>query len=182
MDEYIHPVKKLVFEYLKEIKEQELSRYSSGHASPQLISKILEYCIPKISGSNKNRVENFAILATSILHYLLTNLLIPSQRKVRYRGLDLDIVVPNLKTLESNPDNSIIIIIPKTTEQTEINSELKYVMRVQPNPNKLWLVVSKDLNTNCKKYIVETNFQYIIEDITKTLDLNKANKLNIFKT
>ena len=39
--------------------------------------------------------EAVGILATGILHYLLTNALLNSQRKVEYQGLELDIVIPD---------------------------------------------------------------------------------------
>ena len=44
--------------------------------------------------------EVIGILATGILHYLLTNALLNSQRKVNYQGMELDIIIPDIRTLE----------------------------------------------------------------------------------
>jgi len=47
--------------------------------------------------------EVVGVLATGLLHYLLTNALISSQRKVTYNDNELDIVIPDTKTLEKDP-------------------------------------------------------------------------------
>lgn len=178
--EDIHPIKKLVFEYLKNADE-ELSQCMAKNTQ-NLISKAVDHCLQEISNINKNQDESLAIFATSILHFLLTNLLIPSQRKVNYSRLDLDIVIPDLKTLQTNPQNCIIIVIPKTTDSNKINTQINRIIEIQPHVDRIWLVVGKDVDVGFKKYVVGKNFHLIIQDIVKTIDLKKHAKLNVFRT
>ncbi|NIP62537.1 MAG: hypothetical protein GWN01_17270 [Nitrosopumilaceae archaeon] len=179
--EDIHPIKKLAFEYLKNADDNELSQCMAKNTQ-NLISKTVEHCIQKISNINKNKNESLAVLATSILHFLLTNLLIPSQRKVNYRRLDLDIVIPDLKTLQTNPQNCLIIVIAETTNPDKINTQINRIIEIQPHVDRIWLVLGKDVDVGFRKYVVGKNFHLIIHDMVKTIDLKKHAKLNVFRT
>ena len=64
------------------------------------------------------------ILATGLLHYLLTNALLNSQRKVEYKGLELDIVIPDVRTLEKDAKMTLLILIPKSSDKKIIDEKI----------------------------------------------------------
>ena len=75
----------------------------------------------------------------ALLHFMLTISTLPSQRKIRTKNdLTVDIIIPNTRTLKTNPDKSIIIQIIKdeTTDLDKI-SELEYL---QPNYKSIWII------------------------------------------
>ena len=101
MSEEPNPIKDYLFDYIKSKKIQELTAQSKFK---EIIDDVLENCYDKVISMDKKE-ESLAIIATGLLHYLLTNALIPSQRKVEHNGIELDIVIPNLKTLEIDQKN-----------------------------------------------------------------------------
>ncbi len=177
----VHPVKKLVFEYLKTIDSSEIAKHVRQNTTPRLISKILNYCLPDVFEMGGNTQENLAVLATSMLHFMLTNAFIPSQRKITYNGLELDIVIPNLNTLKANPQNCIIIVMPQIMDKEQIYTKINKVRKIQPDHDKIWIILDEDLETDCKKYIIKKDLPTIIEDIKQTLDLTKQTKLSVFR-
>ena len=88
-----------------------------------IINEIIENCYDKIILMDKKE-EAVGILATGILHYLLTNALLNSQRKVDYQGMELDIVIPDIKTLEKDTKMTLLILIPKSSDKKIINEKI----------------------------------------------------------
>ena len=94
-------------------------------------------------------------LLTSLLHYLLTIVLIPSQRKITVNNIDIDIVIPNLKTLETKPEESILICIPDIHE-LNIEKQIQLMYKIQPIKENIWYVTEKQLE---EKHIqLKTNY------------------------
>ncbi len=48
------------------------------------------------------KLEKMGVLAESFTHYLFTEMLIPSQRKISYENIELDMIIPNLVELKKN--------------------------------------------------------------------------------
>ena len=53
--------------------------------------------------------EKYGTLGESFTHYLFTEMLIPSQRKISFENIELDMIIPNLEELRKNNDNAIVI-------------------------------------------------------------------------
>ena len=180
MTEESNPIKDYLFEYLDSKKIQELVSQSKF---PELINDVLENCFDKVILMGKKE-ESLAILATGLLHYLLTNVLIPSQRKIEYNGIELDIVIPNLKTLENDPNKALIIYIPKTMNVNTIKQKLDSLKKVQPNNKNIWLVLSEKLDFQNNSYIIEkknSSFLKIIVDIGQFVNVQGQNKFKILR-
>ena len=93
----------------------QLSKLISEKKFDVIINEIIENCYDKIILMDKKE-EAIGILATGILHYLLTNALLNSQRKVDYQGMELDIVIPDIRTLEKDAKmTNLLILIPKSS-------------------------------------------------------------------
>jgi hypothetical protein len=179
MSEEPNPIKDYLFEYLKSKKIQELAAQSKF---TEITEDVLENCYDKVISMGEKE-ENLAVLSTGLLHYLLTNALIPSQRKIEYKGVEIDIVIPNLKTLDVDQNKTIIIYIPKTMNVDIIKQKLDNLKKIQLN-NNIWLVLSKKLDFQNKTYIVEkknSSFSKIIEDIWQFVNIQGQNKFKILR-
>jgi hypothetical protein len=179
MSEEPNPIKDYLFEYLKSKKIQELAAQSKF---TEIAEDVLENCYDKVISMGEKE-ENLAVLSTGLLHYLLTNALIPSQRKIEYKGVEIDIVIPNLKTLDVDQNKTIIIYIPKTMNVDIIKQKLDNLKKIQLN-NNIWLVLSKKLDFQNKTYIVEkknSSFSKIIEDIWQFVNIQGQNKFKILR-
>lgn len=100
MEEEPNPIKDYLFEYIE--NSQKISELIKLKKFDQIIYDIIKNCYDKIL-SMADKEETVGVLATGILHYLLTNALITSQRKVDYKKTEIDIIIPDLKTLEKDP-------------------------------------------------------------------------------
>lgn len=180
MSEESNPIKEYLFEYLESKKIQELT---SQLKFSELINNVLENCFDKVISMGEKE-ESLATLATGLLHYLITNAFIPSQRKIEYKGFEIDIVVPNLKTLENDPNKALIIYIPKTMDVNTIKQKLDSLKKIQPNNENIWLVLSKKLNFQNNSYVIEKknpSFIKIIVDIGQFVNVQGQNKFKILR-
>ncbi|HZA48490.1 MAG TPA: hypothetical protein VE521_06140 [Nitrososphaera sp.] len=113
--------------------------------------------------------ESFANLCEALLHFLLTVSLLPSERKVTWKGTELDLVIPSLKMLNKSPDKTLVIQIIKGNE---VLRKIKDAKSVQPHDANIWTVSAKQLEIDHKNYYVGSNlFPYsrIIIDINAFL-------------
>ncbi len=100
MDDEINPIKEYLFDYIK--NSDSIPKLISEKKFDQVIEEIVHNCYEKILTMGEKN-EAVGVLATGILHYLLTNALITSQRKIECDDIELDIVIPDIKTLEKDP-------------------------------------------------------------------------------
>lgn len=178
------PVKDLLYQELAKITEQKIQLEISKNNCSKVINEIISNCNSKILKIPGNRDENFGILAESLMHYLLTISLIPSQRKVTTGNVEVDIVIPDLKKLKENPKDSLIISFPKSANPDKINQIISEIKKIT-NEGNIWLVLHTDLHVNNKKYLIGTendSFNNIIEDIIDFLSKRKQSKLKILKS
>ena len=124
MDEEPNPTKDILYEVINQIGESKIHQEIAYSNHEKIINEIIELSKEKIQQLDGEQENNLAKFLTAFLHYLLTIVLIPSQRKIQKDAIDIDIVVPNLKTLETNPKNAILICIPEIHEYT-IESQIK---------------------------------------------------------
>ena len=182
MQEESNPIKDFLFDYLKksERKNQELASQSKF---TEIIDNVLENCYDKVISMGEKE-ESLGILVTGLLHYILTNALISSQRKIEYREIQIDIIIPDLKTLEKDPKKTLVICIPKTTDKSNIAKKLEQLQKIQPNKENIWLVITKNLNFQNKTYLVEkknASFSKIIYDIAQFVNVQDQNKFKILR-
>ena len=180
MQEEPNPIKDFLFEYLKKSEIQELTLQLKF---AEIIDNVLENCYDKVISMGEKE-ESLGILATGLLHYLLTNALISSQRKIEYKEIQIDIIIPDLKTLEKDPKKTLVICIPKTTDKSNIAKKLEQLQKIQPNKENIWLVITKNLDFQNKTYLVEkknASFSKIIYDIAQFVNIQDQNKFKILR-
>lgn len=181
MDEEINPIKEYLFEYINQ-KEKKFQKLFAQTKMSDIINDILENCFDKIS-LMKNDKNNLGVLATGILHYMLTNAMISSQRKVEHNGVEIDIVIPDLKTLEKDPKKTLLIYIAKTLDKSIIKEDIKKLEKIQPEKQNIWIVSNQDVEFD-KTYALQkenSSFSNIIYDIGKFVNLQGHNKFKILR-
>jgi len=180
MQEEPNPVKEYLFDYIS--KSQNIQRLIAEQKFSDIIEYVVENCYDKITTFG-SKDETIGTLATGLLHFLLTNALLPSQRKIKHGEIEIDIVIPDMRTLEKDPKKSLIIYIPKTNEKTTISEKLKELQKIQPERQNIWVVLSEDMELDFNHYVLAKNnsFSNIIFDIGQFVNVTGDNKFKILK-
>ena len=180
-----YSVKDLLYQELAKITEEKIQLDISKGQSSKSIDEIMSNCYPKILQIDGNVDENVAIFAESLMHYLLTISLIPSQRKVSQKNVEIDIIIPDLKTLNSNPKDSIVIYFPKGCNEVMIKHGILKLEKIQTVKENIWLVLRTDLQIKNRTYHIDNyggSFTKILDDITEFLSSRKQSKFKIIKS
>jgi len=130
-----------------------------------------------------DEIEKMGILAESFTHYLFTEMLIPSQRKISHENIELDMIIPNLAELKKNSDNSILIFFDKSSNNKIIKQRIQTVKKIQKTDKNIWVISKDEINISQKVYKIEKeSFSRFLYDIQNFTELKNMNKLNIFKS
>ena len=182
MQEEPNPVKDYLFNYLSKSKEK-IEKLISEEKFSEIIDNVIENCYDKIITFG-GKDESVGVLATGLLHYLLTNALINSQRKVDHKEIEIDIVIPDIKTLEKDPKKTLLICIPKSSNKNIIEGKISQLEKIQPERENIWVVLSENVSIN-KKYFVLTkennSFSKIIFEIAQFSNVHGTNKFKILR-
>jgi hypothetical protein len=176
-----NPIKEYLFKYIEK-SDGRFQQLFSQTKMNEIINDILNNCYYKVA-LMEDKEESLGVLATGILHYMLTNAMLTSQRKVEYQGIEIDIVIPDLKTLEKDPKKTLIILVPKTLDKKIIQEKLEELQKVQPEKQNIWLVLTQDLGFG-NTYVIEkekSSFSNIIFDIAQFVNVQGESKFKILR-
>ena len=182
MQDEPNQVKDYLFDYLAK-SDEKIQKLISDKKFSEIIDDVITNCYDKIITLG-DKDESIGVLATGLLHFLLTNALLNSQRKIEYNGIEIDIVIPDLKTLEQDPKQTLLIYIPKTTNKEEIEQKLIELYKIQPEKQNVWLVLSQKLDFENRSYVIEKDnqtFSKIIFDIAQFTNVQGQNKFKILR-
>lgn len=176
------PIKEILYGQINSISEPKIQVEILQNNTASLIRQIIDRCYPEIIKLYGDRHENFEAFAESLMHYLLTNALIPSQRKVTLKTIEIDMVIPDIRTLVLTPKNALVIFFPKTSNANTILESLRKLEAVQPIKENIWLVQKTSLGLQYKTYEIDAgSFCNIINDINVFCTSNIRSKFKIFK-
>ncbi|MDC4229071.1 MAG: hypothetical protein M8317_05615 [Nitrosopumilus sp.] len=181
MSDEVNPIKDHLFDYIK--KSNSIENLIHEKKFDVIINEIIENCYDKVILMDKKEVA-VGILATGILHYLLTNALLNSQRKVDYQGMELDIVIPDIKTLEKDAKMTLLILIPKSSDKKIIDEKISQLRKIQPTKENIWAVLSDDVSIDCKSFVLSkenNSFSKIIFEIARFSNVGGSNKFKILR-
>lgn len=145
----------------------------------EILSKTIATIYEKkenIDSDSNNFEKPLSILCESFLHFLLTTTSLPSQRKIMLNELEIDLVIPDIKTLYKDPKKTLIIIFYKDSSTSEY---IKRLDNIQKNKENIWLVSSTPLDINYRNYVLYENkeeYQTLFTN-NKTIDENYNNYL-----
>lgn len=135
--------------------------------SERCCNEILEECRNKMGDELDD--ESLGNLCEALLHFMLTASLLPSERKVSWKGSELDLVVPSLKMLSKSPEKALVIQI---IERNDKLPKIKHAESVQPHDGNIWIVSARRLEVDHKNYYIgsrEFPYSRIILDINAFL-------------
>ena len=181
MVDEVNPIKDYLFDYIK--KSTSIENLIHEKKFDVIIKDIVENCYDKVISMDKKE-EAVGILATGILHYLLTNALLNSQRKVDYQGMELDIVIPDIRTLEKDAKMTLLILIPKSSDKKIIDEKISQLTNIQPTKENIWVVLSEDISLDCKSFVLSkenNSFSKIIFEIAQFSNVGGSNKFKILR-
>ena len=181
MTDEVNPIKDYLFEHIE--KSNSIENLIHEKKFDVVINEIVENCYDKVILMDKKE-EAVGILATGILHYLLTNALLSSQRKVDYQGMELDIVIPDTRTLEKDAKMTLLILIPKSSDKKIIDEKISQLRKIQPTKENIWVVLSEDISIDCKSFVLSkdnNSFSKIIFEIARFSNVGGSNKFKILR-
>jgi hypothetical protein len=105
--------------------------------------------------------------------------MLPSQRKVQVRGVELDLVIPSVRALTQQPENAIVIQVYKSENDRD---KLVKTVQLQPNTKNLWVVSAAKLSTDYRNYNLEegNSFSSIVVDIYRFVKNKGISGLKLF--
>ena len=180
MSEETDPVKELMFEHVK--NSQTIPDLVSEKRFDKVIDEIIEHCYDRVVAMG-GRDDTVGVLATGMLHYIMTVALLSSQRKVEHKGVALDMVVPDIRTLEKDPKMALVILVPMTSDMDAIRNRIEQLRQVQPVRENIWAVLSEDVRLDCRTFVVSKrgSFRSIIFEIAKFANMGGSDRLKILR-
>lgn len=181
MDEEPNPIKDYLFGYIE--KSSTIPKLMAEKKFDKIIEEIIEQCYDKIVTLDSKDIA-VGVLATGILHYLLTNAFLNSQRKIEYNGIELDIVIPDIKTLEKDSKMTLVICIPKSSDKKIIDEKISQLEKIQSVKENIWVVLSEDIPIEKKSFVLSKendSFSKIIFEIAQFSNVTGANKFKILR-
>src|SRR5437660_10138421 len=178
-------VKEILYNAITNYEEHKIVSDIVQGDSPETISAICNECIPILEKLEGTKSEKTVSFAEGLVHYLLTVALIPSQRKTSIASIDVDVVIPDIPTLTSSPQDALVIAFPKTSDPQKIKGKALELTKIQPHKENIWFVLENNLPLEIKTYSVNSDgkesFTNIINDIIWFTSSKKQSKLKIFK-
>ena len=175
------PIKDALYAKIKNIGQEEIHQLLLKEKFSELFEKIYEPVIHEIQSIEE--YEKYGTLAESMTHYLFTEMLIPSQRKIIFENVELDMVIPNTLELQKNSNNTIVIFFVKTSDLEQITQRIHEIKKIQKNDANIWIITKDEIEiSQSTYYTTKKSFSEFLKNSKKFINTKKMNKLNIFKT
>ena len=175
------PIKDALYAKIEDIGQEQIHQLLLNGKFSELFEKIYETTINSIDGINE--YEKHGVVAESLTHYLFTEMLIPSQRKISFKNTELDMIVPSIAELKKNSSNTILIFFAKTSNIDEIKQRIQEIKMIQNSDSNIWVISKDDIQILQTTYTTKKeSFSKFLKDTQTFVKTKKTNKLNIFKT
>lgn len=125
----------------------------------EILSKTIATIYEKkenIDSDYNNFEKSLSILCEAFLHFLLTITSLPSQRKIMLNELEIDLVIPDIKTLYKDPKKTLIIKFDKDSSTIEYIKKLDNIQKIKEN---IWIVSATPLEINYRNYVIYKNIE-----------------------
>ena len=175
------PIKDALYAKIDDIGQERIHELMLSGRFSELFEKIYETTINSID--NIDEYEKHGSVAESLTHYLFTEMLIPSQRKISFKNTELDMVIPNIPELKKNNDNAILIFFVKTSNIDKIKQRIQEIKKIQNSDANIWVISKDDIQIPQTTYTTKKeSFSKFLRDAQTFIKTKKMDKLNIFKT
>ncbi|CAI9832831.1 hypothetical protein IBTHAUMO2_990063 [Nitrosopumilaceae archaeon] len=122
--------------------------YRAGRAG-DAVRLVMRSCYPGAAAAGPGEAAG---LVTALVHRLLAEAHVPSQRKASHRGVEVDVAVPGLRGLDANPGGVLLVCIPGTSDPAEISRIVGSYRRIQPVPGNVWAVLPGPGDAPCRSF------------------------------
>ena len=175
------PIKDALYAKIDDIGQEHIHELMLSGRFSELFEKIYETTINSID--NIDEYEKHGSVAESLTHYLFTEMLIPSQRKISFKNTELDMVIPNIPELKKNNDNAILIFFVKTSNIDKIKQRIQEIKKIQNSDANIWVISKNNIQIPQITYTTKKeSFSKFLRDAQTFIKTKKMDKLNIFKT
>ena len=175
------PIKDVLYAKIDDIGQERIHKLMLSGKFSELFEKIYETTINSID--NIDEYEKHGSVAESLTHYLFTEMLIPSQRKISFKNTELDMVIPNIPELRKNNDNAILIFFVKTSNIDKIKQRIQEIKKIQNSDANIWVISKDEIQIPQITYTTKKeSFSKFLRDAQTFIKTKKMDKLNIFKT
>ena len=175
------PIKDALYAKIDDIGQERIHELVLSCRFSELFEKIYETTINNID--NIDEYEKHGSVAESLTHYLFTEMLIPSQRKISFKNIELDMIIPNIPELRKNNDNAILIFFVKTSNIDKIKQRIQEIKKIQNSDANIWVISKDDIQIPQTTYTTKKeSFSKFLRDAQTFIKTKKMDKLNIFKT
>ena len=175
------PIKDALYAKIDDIGQEPIHQLLLNKKFSELFERIYEPVIHSISDIDE--YEKHGTLAESLTHYLFTEMLIPSQRKITFENIELDMIIPNTTELQKHSQNTIIIFFVKISNIEQVKQKIQDLKKLQKDDTKIWIISKSHMEIPQPTYITEKeSFGKFLKDAQNFIKTKKMNKLNIFKT
>ena len=175
------PIKDVLYAKIDDIGQEPIHELMLSGRFSELFEKIYETTINSID--NIDEYEKHGSVAESLTHYLFTEMLIPSQRKISFKNIELDMVIPNIPELRKNNDNAILVFFVKTSNIDKIKQRIQEIKKIQNSDANICVISKDDIQIPQTSYTTKKeSFSKFLRDVQTFIKTKKMDKLNIFKT
>ena len=176
------PIKDALYTEIDNLGQEQIHNLLLAGKFSELFERIFERSLSKIT-DDINEYEKYGVLAESFTHYLFTEMLIPTQRKISFENIELDIVIPNIMKLKKNINDVVLIYFVKTSAITEAKQQIQRMKKIQKLDANIWIISKQNMVVPQVTYtITKESFGKFLEDAQEFVKIKEFNKLNIFKT
>ena len=176
------PIKDALYSEIDRIGQTQIHKLLLKNRFSDIFKEIFEKATIKID-QDISVEEKYGTLAESMTHYLFTEMLVPSQRKISYENMELDLIIPNTLELKKSSENTIIVFFVKTNNTDEIKNRISEIKTIQENNDNVWIISKYSMDITQRIYLTTSqSFTKFLEDAQNFIQSKSMNKLNIFKT
>ena len=177
-------IKEILYNSIDNHSKYIVSDIAQGKSS-EAVETICKECKDQLDKLEGNKSEILGTFAESFVHYLLTTALIPSQRKITFNDIYVDIAIPDVKTLNTSPQDALIMSFPKTDDVSTIKNRLTELAKIQPNKENIWFVLENEITIGTRTYAINDKgnfpFSNMINDIIGFFTNKKQSRLKLFR-
>ena len=175
------PIKDALYANIDDVGQERIHKLILNNKFTELFEKIFETTINSLDGINE--YKKHGIVAESLTHYLFTEMLIPSQRKISFKNTELDMIIPSVTQLKKNSNNTILIFFAKTSSIDEIKQRIQKIKMIQNSDSNIWVISKDDIQIPQITYMTKKeSFSKFLKDTQTFVKTKEIGKLNIFKT
>lgn len=171
----VQDTKEVLFDFLHANKNSILPLLAHRRYA-QLANMAIHECKASISLD----VQNMEIIATGLLHYILTKSLMPSQRKISMDDIKIDIVIPGLREMRRDVQNAVVIIV--CCESDVAKQRLAQTNQIQPIIDNIWLLTQDTDVSHARTYSIyqkKPDLGDMIHDLIKFVKSRRQHQLGI---